>query len=198
MDCSGKADCNCNDCQDDYSDGETSSHGSGTSLPRILKELPKGAIPYNQYHQRTNNYLPPPRRNEFPCERPLTITAPVYPLTNIVGLDSGIEGKISISILRSNGMVIFAWETFRGQIGARGISSISLSTSLPYKPIYPVSVPIQLEYNGIGQIALITINPKEAIEQVKFFFSINSQKSAQFGDIVHINGSSVTYITQDY
>ena len=192
MDCSGKADCNCRDCEyDDDSDD--------VSLPKILKELPKGAIPVNQFYQprRLNGPLPP-RPMNYIQDQVLTIPTPIYPLTNIIGLDSGLENKISINFLRNGRMVVFSWESFRGQIGATKVGNLSLSTALVFKPLHSLNIPIQIELNGIGQTALITINPKEPTEQVKIYFSNSSQKLAQFGDIIHVFGNSITYITHEH
>lgn len=185
--CSGKDDCPCDACN--YSSSEDESSGR----PKILKHLPAGAIPINQYHRPYNrnvSYAP-----SYSSERPITISVPVFPLNNLVGLDSGLEGKISISILNRNGMITFSWESFRGQLGSRGITGLSLSTDLPYLPVYPTTIPIRLEYNGIGQMGYLIINPKEAIEKVKFYFNVTSQGSSLYGDIIHINGSSVSYIS---
>lgn len=197
MDCSGTQDCGCDKCYDDSSSDDDSCSSSSSRRPKILNQLPRGAIPVNHFNSR-NNYIAPQPINMSPCSRPITMTMPIFPLQNLVGLDSGYEGKISISILHNQGAVMFTWETFRGQLGAKGITSVVLSGSLPYQPIYPISIPIRLEYNGIGQIGYLIIDPKEAADKVKFHFSVTHQKSTQNGDIVYIYGNTASFITNDY
>lgn len=191
--CSGKFDCQCNDCND--SDSEDKSSIS----PKILDKLPAGAIPISQYRAAGRHRAAPPlaplRHCNPPADQPLTILVPVFPLNNLVGLESGVEGRISISILNNNGTVTLAWETFRGQLGSRGIGSVSLSTSLPYLPKYSITAPILVDYNGLGQFGKIVINPKEAIDVVKFYFNQTGTNNTLFGDIVQIYGNSLTFIS---
>jgi hypothetical protein len=119
---------------------------------------------------------------------------PVFPLNNLVGLSSGTEGRISVSFLHLDGLTTFSWEPFQGQLGSRGINSISLSTSLPYKPIYSIIQPIVVDYNGIPQIGKLSIDPKAAVESVKFFFGVGNVATL-YGDIIQVAGGTITFIS---
>lgn len=193
MSCSGKADCRCDDCEDDGSDSDHLSKG-----PRILDHLPTGAIPASQYRNGIPLKCAPPINRSVPsgAERPMTLSVPVYPLNNLIGLESGTTGRISITFLHQNGLTTFAWEQFQGQLGSRGLVSVSLSTTLPFLPVYQINVPIIVVYNGLTQTGRLHIDPNAAIDAVKFYFNVAGQANSLYGDIVQIQGGTVSYINR--
>lgn len=192
LECSGNDNCECNECN--YDSNSDSDHNSYNRVGKVFNHLPRGAIPLEEFKRRNNGYHAPISFNTRHHTRPVSMGVPLYPLDNIVGLDSGMEGKISISFISESGQLTFSWESFRGQLGGHGISHISLSTCLPYMPTYTLCIPIVLEYNGVGQTGCVKVEPREPTEQIKFITNISGQRNPKKGDVIRVSGGAFTFI----
>ena len=183
---------------------DSSCGSSSAPAPQILDCLPKGAIPIHAYREMApyihQQYCPPknycPPRGGHVSGTKLDITVPVNPLTDVRGLDSGLtNGNISIMVRRKNEAVTFAWESFTGQIGGKGIDHVYLGASIGNFPKFTFQMPIRVKVNSKYYVGYLYVDPCLNSEKIKFHFNYSDDISVSVGDTLTVFGGAATWVT---
>ncbi len=205
--------CGCDSSTQCTSGNDTSSDNCPVKCrPKILKCLPRDAIPIRDlkavFPQERCEYQrrPERRRPEYQDESPprnrerfegFSLEVLINPLVNLTALDSGLtNGAVMIHMRRRNNTVTMQWEPFKGQLQGRGIRYLTIGNTLTNMPVSPVQFLIRMEYNGIGRIGYLSIDPN-VVEKFQFHFDVTGQSEVRMNDYIKVHGGAVTWITKD-
>lgn len=124
-----------------------------------------------------------------------SFTAIVSPLTNVIPLFSGCTGSVEFRMRRKNKTVTLQWEPFTGNLGANGVSHLSVLQSICNTPPYSVSNPMYIEYKGLGRVTHVEIDPFGKNGNIRFFLNTDgSSNGTVIGDLIKIPGGSTSWI----
>lgn len=119
----------------------------------------------------------------------------VTPLSNLVPLYSGCTGSVEFRMRRKNKTVTLQWEPFTGSLAAAGIAYLTVAQSICNTPPYLISVPIYIEYKGVGRVTHIEIDPSARTGNIRFYLNTDgSTTGTAVGDTIKIYGGAITWI----
>lgn len=102
---------------------------------------------------------------------------------------------VGFMMRRKNKIVKLQWEPFSGQIGANGVTFLSVNQSICNLPPYAMVFPIMLIYNGVDRDGFVEIDPHIG-DQIRIFLDKRgSNGPCTMGDTIVVPGQSIDWIT---
>jgi hypothetical protein len=122
-------------------------------------------------------------------------TSVITPVTGLTPQFSGCTGSVEFRMRRKNKTVTLQWEPFRGSLAATGISFLTVAQFITNTPPYSISIPIYMQYKGVGRMTNINIDPHGKSTNVRFYLNTDgSSTGTVVGDSFVIYGGAVTWI----
>jgi len=119
----------------------------------------------------------------------------ITPVTGLTPLFSGCTGSVEFRMRRKNKTVTLQWEPFTGSLSASGVAFIIVAQSISNTPPYPISIPIYIQYKGVGRITNVTINPNAISGNILFYLNTDgSTNNINAGDSFTIPGGAISWI----
>ena len=137
-------------------------------------------------------YFFPPSRSD--AGEAVAFRAMVTPLSNL-STPSGSTGNVSFLMRRKNKTITIQWESFSGQLGGSGVSSLVVAQSICNLPPTIMEFPVRIIYNSAPLITFVEINPLTP-DNIRFYLALSSDgSSTKLGDTIIVPSSAVTWIT---
>lgn len=120
-----------------------------------------------------------------------TTISPMKDLKNLC------DGKCQITFLmrRRNKTVTLQWQPFEGQVGANGITFLTVNQSICNLPPYPMMLPLKLFYNSSPREGYVEIDP-HSTDHIRFHLDFFTNSPTCLGDTIIIPAQSITWITE--
>ena len=139
-------------------------------------------------------YCPPPTKYDPGVSY---FTSVVTPLSNLAPSYSGCTGSVEFRMRRKNKVVTLQWEPFSGTMAASGVAFLTVAQSICNTPPYPISLPMYLEYMGVGRPTHVDIDPSSRSGNIRFYLNTDgSASNVNVGDSVFVPGGCVTWIVE--
>jgi hypothetical protein len=137
---------------------------------------------------------PPPNKRYFDPGLSY-FTSVITPVAGLTPLYSGCTGSVEFRMRRKNKTVTLQWEPFTGSLAASGIAFLTVVQSICNTPPYPISIPIYIQYKGVGRITNITINPHSTSGNIFFYLNTDgSTSNTNTGDSFTVLGGAISWI----
>lgn len=99
---------------------------------------------------------------------------------------------------RKNKTVTLQWEPFTGQLTTNGVAYLSVAQTINNVPPYPVSIPMYLQYKGVGRMTHVKIDPTDMQSQIKFYLNTDgSSDNTEAHDLIFVPGGNATWIVDE-
>lgn len=165
---------------------------------QIVSQLPSDAYPVPGC---SDNGPIEPRRSCYQrgyinrdCEEATGFRALITQTTGLKALSSSNEGSVQVLMRRKNRVVTLQWEPFTCQLGASGLSYLTINQSIMNLPPYVIEIPIRITYNGLAKTTFFQVDPFSS-EQMRIYLDVNGLGTGNLiGDTVVVQGTPVSWI----